>query len=119
MTDKQKDEADQAFVRKIRTILDQSVDDLDAVVSARLSGARHRALEVEKRPHRIGILPVAGLASITVAMLAAVLWLHVPSQQAPGIPVEDLELLVSSESLEFYEELEFYEWLEEHDALPG
>ena len=56
-------------------------------------------------------LPVGSvaLAGVTVAVVG-VLWFGTPA----GIPVngfEDIELLASKESPDFYAELEFYHWL--------
>ena len=102
------DERDSELQDKVRSELDAQLDTLDANVTARLSAARHRALDqLERKPRW---QPVTGWAVAATLVLAVSLWW----QQAPtgnGLSADDFELLVSSDGIELYEDLEFYEWL--------
>ena len=102
------DERDKAVQQQIRAGLETQLDDLDANVTARLSAARHRALDQLKTRPRWQ--PVTGWAVAATLVVAVSLWW----QQAPrgnGISAEDFEMLVSGDGIELYEDLEFYEWL--------
>jgi len=104
---------DKAFVDDVRQHLHRHAHNLDELTSARLGAIRKRALDEETRPV-IGWLPVGGLATAAVALLAVAIWAIAP--QAPdGVP-GDLELLAQVEDLELIEELEFYVWLEEIES---
>lgn len=107
------DERDNDLPRKVRSELDAQLDMLDANVSARLSAARHRALDqLHTKPRW---QPVAGWAVAASLVLAVSLWW----QQAPtsnGISADDFDLLVSGDGIELYEDLEFYEWLSSQDG---
>lgn len=100
-------------------LLDKSARELDDTIVARLRAARAGAWQRAaaaptapmRRPRPRWWLPVGSVAfaGVTVAVVG-VLWFGTPA----GIPVngfEDIELLASKESPDFYTELEFYHWL--------
>ena len=52
--------------------------------------------------------------SLLIPVFAVMVLIKTPTTMQ-SVPVDDLELISSSDSLELYEDLEFYEWLEEHE----
>ncbi len=122
-------EDEEAFERRSRELLQAGVDGLDGRIRSRLTQARFAALEAARK-NRFGFawqswIPAGGVAA--AALLAVLLWNARPADQ-PGTQMagvqaagaassmDDLELLVASESFELLEDLEFYEWLE---SAPG
>lgn len=112
---------DEKRAERARQLLDESVEHLDAATLSRLNQARQQALEAATRHKRWGrgswLVPAGGLAA---AFLAAVIWWPQATMDvAPVPPVEDLEILVSADSLEMLEDLEFFMWLDEADVDAG
>ncbi|HIM07437.1 MAG: DUF3619 family protein [Gammaproteobacteria bacterium] len=114
------------FESNIRQGLDEAVDTLDANTLSRIRQIRTQAVEKEKiKTEGLQLnwlfnkqrLFVGGLATACVMVLAMMLLFNSPTS-IQTIPEEDIELISSSDNLEFFEDLEFYEWLEE-DALPS
>lgn len=113
------DDTDRKLETQARRLLDDAAQNLDAETVARLRAARARAWQVAEqephmpapRPRRRWWLPVGGLAVAGVVLvIAGALWFAAPGG-APIAGFEDVELLASKESPEFYAELEFYNWL--------
>lgn len=113
------DDKDRKLETQARRLLDDTAQNLDADTVARLRAARARAWQLAEqaprpdavRPRRRGWLPVGGLAVAGVVLaIAGTLWFAAPGG-APIAGFEDVELLASKESPEFYTELEFYNWL--------
>ena len=108
------------FERRIKAMLDEGDNELDGHVMSRLTQARHAAIDsLDKRSRSYSTwAPAAVVAGASV--FALILWL---GQQSPGpegqqvAVLEDLELMLSEEDLEFYEELEFYAWLDDTGDL--
>ncbi len=102
------------LVNQTRRVLDERAGKLDDKVVARLRMARLRATGAVtgKNERPAWIKPVGGLVTATlVVAVATTLWVANPSLPEQGI--EDMELLASTESPEFYQDLDFYLWLEE------
>ncbi len=105
------------FLHKVKSTLNNAVDELDGATQTRLHAARRAALSLKtpakaraQRP--AWLYPVGGLATAaTVAVLSVSLWLAPPPGDNAMPPLEDLALLSDAEELEFYENLEFYLWL--------
>ena len=110
---------DPSLESQAKQLLDKSARELDDTTVARLRGARARAWQRAaatppapvRHPRPRWWLPVASvaLAGVTAAVVG-VLWFGTPA----GILIngfEDIELLASKESPDFYAELEFYHWL--------
>lgn len=110
-------EHEQAFVSKIKTQLDQSVDRVDPSVMARLRSARYEALH--SQPQRAPWLwPASAFATACSAILVALFLWGSPAEQAPPETVqivEDVEVLIAADPIDLYEDLEFYEWLAEQE----
>jgi hypothetical protein len=120
--------------QRARELFAESVAGLDGHTRSRLSQARAAAIAATgKRPaaswlarwrpaspwRAFGALLPAGVAVAVVALAATFL---VPQMQdAPAAPVvlNDLDLLLEGENLDFFEELEFYAWLLEQPDLLG
>jgi len=107
-------ENNEKFIRDVRRLLDESVEDLDGATAARLNQARQRALEKRNRRRSrifiLGSIPAAGLALLLFLLFRPV----APIQQVIGPDPSDLHVLTSTEPLDFYQEdMEFYEWLTE------
>jgi hypothetical protein len=117
------------WTSQAKQMLDESTENLDAATLSRLNRARQSALE-SARPRRLRSWFVpAGLAGACAVLLAvAVVW-HRPAPQNVSDPFlpsatatlsqpgaafagNDLDLVSSDDSIEFYQDLDFYAWLE-------
>ena len=102
------------FTKKVCRVLDQSLEDLDAVTENNLSRLKYRALGsvAQKKRWR----PVWG-AIPAVAVLLLIVLFNLPQNQQIQVASPDimeLNILTAKESLDFYaEDIEFYEWLSE------
>lgn len=106
MTDKQ-----EQFQAAAKKQLDQGLEQLDEGTLRGLRQARLQALETSGGVSRWQAW-APGMAVASVVVIAATLWLAVPDPQllsAPGF--DELDLMVDSQSLEFYEDVDFYYWL--------
>lgn len=105
--------------QRAQELLRTSADRLDGNIRSRLTQARSAAIE-EARESRTSfvwrtLVPAGALAG--VAALAFMLWSG--SQQAPATlhnSLDDIDLIVTSESFELLEDLEFYEWVAATDT---
>ncbi len=109
----------------IRQSLDESVDTLDANTLSKIRQIRAQAIEMAREKadsrHKNWLLNkqgifVGGLATACVMVFAVMVLLKSPTPMQ-AVPVDDIELISSSDDLELFEDLEFYEWLEE-DGMP-
>ena len=105
---------DAAFLKRVRAVLDDGVEQVDTDTLSRLRRARRQALAAaEKRP-LISLarfrLPVMGLATACIAILGVFLYFKSPAK--PDINrMEDVEILSSREDLDLYAQLDFYTWI--------
>ncbi|MDT8398967.1 MAG: hypothetical protein RQ899_10175 [Pseudomonadales bacterium] len=113
--------AEQGFLNAVQQELDRSCEALDGHTRSRLNHIRHAALERKGRSSRALLMPFSGIVSATVVLTMMVVF----SQNHPALPgvdptlaspLEDIEILISADSLELYEDFEFYQWLAENDA---
>jgi anti-sigma-K factor RskA len=102
--------AEAALVHSIRTELERSCAALDGETLSRLHRMRSEALAVRKSNWQGWWLPFATAAVLVLAL--SLLWpiSQVPAE-APDLLLEDIEVLVAEEELEFYADYEFYQWL--------
>lgn len=105
-------DSEQAFINRAREAFDGSVENLDEETRSAIARSRRRALESSTGKGRWIMLPAGALATVA---LAVVLYFSVSARNGNGLEADDLDMLSSSESLEFYEDLEFYQWLDESD----
>lgn len=115
--------AEAEFLTRVQRQLDQSCDRLDARTVSQLNSIRHAALEPRQKKFNPLWLSFGGMVTATFLIFS----LNLTSLQLPGsvgLPVEneeaatleDIEILTTTESLDFYEEYEFYQWLAENDS---
>ena len=98
----------------IKRDLDESTDALDANTLSTIRQIRAKAVEKasgKNVSYGSGLL-IGGLATACIVVLAVIMLIKSPAS-IETVPVDELELISSSDNLEFYEDLEFYEWLEE------
>ena len=108
---------DKELVGKVRQALDESIQNLDARILSRLNQARQKALVQPMRSWfdrlQSNWLPLAG--GIAAAMVLVFVLFHFTKspelQTYSGI--EDVEILATGDSPEFFSELDFYTWLAE------
>jgi hypothetical protein len=105
------------FAESAKRLLDQDAAAMDKAAAARLRRARLSALGREttdagSRLLRWRLPAALATAAAVLAIVVALSLRPSPPSLATG-PVEDLELLAESDSLEFYEDLDFYAWLAE------
>ena len=103
--------------RRTKRLFDGSVAALDAATRARLTQARHRALEERPSMHagwRWSLVPAGTLAAAALVAWFT-LWQGPPAiDSVATTTLGDLEILLGEEDIEMLdEELEFYGWLEE------
>jgi len=103
---------DEEFIKSVRTVLEDSTENLGAATRSKLTIARHQALaQKDKKRSSWFVVPAGTFASLFAAMLIFTIWSGNGELDNPSL-MEDMELLSSSESFELLEELEFYEWLD-------
>lgn len=113
----------------LKNSLNQKTDSIDAVTSAKLSAARHRALE-QGSSSSLWLWPsprISAIAALSVCVLILSSWFSGLDQTGPlnNVTAEqteilsDMEILASNDSVEFYESLEFLLWLENAPEISG
>lgn len=121
----EKGNSEAVFLDQVRQELDRSCDRLDGQTLSRLNSIRHAAVEHGKNrqrfPGRAILAPFGGLVTACVLVVVVSLFYQQPEPPGQALPdnrtaIEDLDILTSAESLEFFENLEFYQWLEENEA---
>ncbi len=103
-----------AFIAKLRTVLDRSVDALDASTRARLQAARRKALAHADVPRGFTprwFVPVGAVAALAVVAALGLWWMPTAAPPPMAASVEEAELLYATDNLELYQNLEFYRWL--------
>jgi len=101
--------SDDKFTEQLCHLLDQSLEDLDPAIEARLGRMKYRALD-EVRSHRQRKF-VWGAVPATLVLLMVVVF-NVPQRRIVAPDFAEMNILTAPESLDFYtEDIEFYEWL--------
>lgn len=102
------------LTENIRQRLDNSAESLDANTLSRIRQIRTQAVaKTEARHSSWSVVITGALATTCVIVFAVMILLKSPVPTTQTVPLDDLDLISSSESLELYEDLEFYQWLEE------
>jgi hypothetical protein len=119
------------WTTQAKQALDDSAQNLDAATLSRLNRARQSALD-RTRPRRVRtwFAPAGLVSACAVLLVVAVTWyrpvtappaggdavtadgLANASATAGGFSANDLELVSSDDSIEFYQDLDFYAWLD-------
>ncbi len=104
----------QDLINSAKSILDRSLDNLDGQTLARLREARRGALKSTSKslPRLVW---AGGFATVGVVLVLAALWVLQPTPPSLLATLEDVEILASSEDLDFYDDLDFYHWLANAD----
>lgn len=101
---------DEELVQQAKEAFDRSVDGLDAATLSRLNQGRQAALAEAREPGHAWLRWLPATAAVVAVLLV------MNSLQSPGdvgvMPVTDLDIILSEESIEMLEELEFYSWLD-------
>jgi len=111
-----------AFEKRTRELLEESVARIDGRIRSRLNQARHAAAQELERPARrpfwrsFALAPAAGV--VAAVLLAVVLWAPRPGQMLPlaevgsSAAVEDLDLVADGDTFDLIEQEDggFYEW---------
>jgi ferric-dicitrate binding protein FerR (iron transport regulator) len=113
-----------ADTARLRAVLEQSAQTLDAATLSRLNRARQAALAAAAPSRRRWSGPLRwGIALAASAVLAVVV---LPALQAPPVPAptssEDFAMIAADVEPALLEDLEFYAWLDsqtEEDAWEG
>jgi len=99
----------------VRDHLERSTEALDASTSARLREARLKALAAAEGRGWIFRVPrwltAGGVATVTAAAIAGVIWFADVRTAADVATLDDMEIVAAKEQMQLYEDLEFYRWL--------
>lgn len=107
---------DERFIARAKQVLEQSEGDVDHPTALRLQRARLEA-GAAGPIRRWWTLWAGGLAAVSVAALALVLWTKQPAPELHhALALEDLDLVLSGENVELAEDFEFYHWLADDDV---
>lgn len=112
------DERDERMIQTVRRELDRSTGDLDGAIAGRLAEIRAKAVAEAGRRH-FPFLPrwvtVGGVATLTAAAVAGIIWFSSPSVEPVPVAVQDdpeqIELIAANDHIQLYEDIEFYHWL--------
>ena len=108
------------FIDNVKKALDLDAENLDAGTQSKINRIRHKALDAGERKgfdiRQWFTLPaVAGWAATAcLIVLGLTIYLQEPTNGTTP-PLEDIDLLVAEDNLEFYDGLEFYAWLAEEN----
>ncbi len=110
------------FEIKAKSLLNESLDDLEPAITRRLQQARYAALEKDKpRPIR-AFYPQAISAMFAVTIISASLYFYYDSNALNNTELAmeaDIEMLMANESLDLIEDFEFMQWLAESEEHAG
>lgn len=108
------------LIDHIKRHLDESVEDLDALTTAKIATARATALQ-EGAPKRLPWRwPAIGLVSAAAVVLALMSTFRSAPPPLTAEQREVLAILSSDKNPEFFKNLEFYAWLEKNrDVMKG
>ena len=107
---------------KAKSLLDESLDDLDPAIARRLQQARYSALEKAKPRSFWSFYPQAISAVFAVTIISASLYFNFDEKALNNSELAmaaDIEMLTANESLDLIEDLEFMQWLAESEEYAG
>jgi len=104
------------FERRAQVVLQDSAEHLDGRTRSRLTQARYAALDALRQPQTSvwrWLAPVSGATA--TAIIAAILFFNparYPTDTNAAVVADELEMMTSEDSLDFYRDVEFYAWLD-------
>ncbi|HYM35216.1 MAG TPA: hypothetical protein VET48_07435 [Steroidobacteraceae bacterium] len=118
MSDRQPDN----FEQRAQALLRDSAERIDGRTRSRLTQARHAALDAirerQKNPLR-WFAPVGAIATAAVVAMIVMNPMRHPLVDPTIAAADELEIVTSEDSLEFYRDVEFYAWLADADDNPA
>jgi hypothetical protein len=110
------DEAQENLERRARALLHESAEQLDGRTRSRLTQARHAAVAALRQPQVRVWRWLAPLSGATATAVLAAILLFNPARhsvdQSEVVVADELEMMTSEDSLDFYRDVEFYAWLD-------
>lgn len=106
------------FEKNVKSMLDESIDDLSPDISRRLQQARYAALEKVKPRSIWTFYPQAMTAMFAIAVISVSLLVNFNDSELSNTELameSDIEMLTANESLDLMEDLEFMQWLVESE----
>lgn len=111
-------ERDEIMIQTVRRELDRSTGDLEGTLAGRLAEIRAGAV-TEAARRRFPFIPrwvtVGGVATLTAAAVAGIIWFTAPSLEPVPVAVQDdpeqVEMIAANDHIQLYEDIEFYHWL--------
>ena len=110
------------FEKKAKSLLDESLDDLDPAITRRLQQARYAALEKAKPRSTWSFYPQAISAVFVITIISAGLYFNYDDNALNNTELaleSDIEMLTVNESLDLIDDLEFMQWLAESEEYAG
>ncbi|MGO9177425.1 MAG: hypothetical protein ACLQED_14995 [Desulfobaccales bacterium] len=108
------------MIDHIKRHLDESVEDLDALTTAKIAAARATALREGTQKRLPWRWPAIGLATAAVVFLALMSTFRSAPPTLTAEQREVLAIIASEKNLEFFKDLKFYAWLEKNrDVMKG
>lgn len=120
MSNREREDEDNALARRSKALFDASVSGLDARVRSRLTQARHAAVEAREQQRRPWIrfvgLPAVGVATVALAVCIGIAVDFMSSRDGQpltaALAADDLALLADADNFDLIEDMEFYAWLD-------
>ncbi len=110
---------DDEFISHVKKTLDQQTKALDGETLSKLNQARQLSLQQAQQPlKQRSPLAWAPLGGIAAALLLTSIFMF-KSDELTNLsdnPVDEIEIIASSDNLDLYEQLDFYLWLLEENA---
>lgn len=110
------------FEKNVKSLLDESLDDLEPSIARRLQQARYAAVDKATSRSIWSFFPQAVSAVFAVTIISATLYFNFDDNALNNTELAmeaDIEMLTANESLDLIEDLEFMQWLVESEEYAG
>ncbi|MGA2958192.1 MAG: hypothetical protein ABSF48_21000 [Thermodesulfobacteriota bacterium] len=107
---------EERLLEKAKDLLNGVAENLDGQTGQRLERIRTNVLRAAEEKASGFFTPlrwilVGGFGTATMAAVALFFWLNPSPRDFPAKHVEDFEIIISREPIDFYQDLEFYRWM--------